>query len=207
MDASPNPIGAPPEDAMLLVGANARIDGRIDDKALESLMQQLGQVRAAGEDLVFSLTTAGGDADTARRIALELRIFQDHSGKQAWFVGKTTIYSAGVTIMAAFPPARRFLTRDATLLLHERQIDKALVLKGPLAACQQMLGQEMQDLKEAERLEREDFRRFVEGSVMTIDDVLQREPKTRYITAQEALDLRLVARLIGRESPGLSSAA
>ncbi|UVC12500.1 hypothetical protein IHQ71_30120 (plasmid) [Rhizobium sp. TH2] len=57
----------------------------------------------------MEINTDGGDADAARRIALEIKLFRSHSGQQAYCVGKSNIYSAGVTILAAFAPENRFV--------------------------------------------------------------------------------------------------
>ncbi|WP_280812031.1 hypothetical protein [Mesorhizobium sp. L48C026A00] len=43
----------------------------------------------------MEINTNGGDADAARRIALEIRLFRQHSGRNAYCVGKTKVYSAG----------------------------------------------------------------------------------------------------------------
>jgi ATP-dependent protease ClpP protease subunit len=59
---------------------------------------------------------------------------QEH-GRDVWFLGKTLVASAGVTVMAAFPKAKRWLTRDSALLIHGRRMVKDLHLEGPLGSC------------------------------------------------------------------------
>ncbi|RWC26398.1 MAG: hypothetical protein EOS27_25375 [Mesorhizobium sp.] len=187
---------AAPSDEKLLVGSNVQINGRIDDQLFLNFMKQLGGVRANDEDLILELMTQGGDADTARRIALEIRIFQTYSGKDAYAVGKTAVMSAGVTIFSAFECADRFLTQDATLLVHERHIEKTFTLQGPIKSCKQIIREELAALDTAERVQREDFEHFVRGSDMSAEDLFERAKDNCYLTAQEALDLRLIARII-----------
>jgi hypothetical protein len=84
----------------------------INDQLFLDFMKQLGDVRANNEDLILELMTQGGDADTARRIALEIRVFQIYSGKNAYAVGKTAVMSAGTTIFSAFECADRVERED-----------------------------------------------------------------------------------------------
>ncbi|WP_189397874.1 hypothetical protein, partial [Mesorhizobium sp. M2D.F.Ca.ET.178.01.1.1] len=140
--------------------------GMINDQLFLAFMKQLGAVRASDEDLILELMTQGGDADTAKRMALEIRVFQRYSGKSAYVVGKTAVMSAGVTIFSAFECADRFLSPDTTLLIHERHIEKTITLQGPIKSCRQVISEELAALETAERVEREDFEHFVRGSGM-----------------------------------------
>jgi ATP-dependent protease ClpP protease subunit len=192
----PNSRKNAPSDEKLLVGSNVQINGMIDDQLFLDFMRQLGDVRANDEDLILELMTQGGDADTARRIALEIRVFQTHSGKNAYVLGKTAVMSAGITIFSAFECADRFLTQDATLLIHERHIEKTITLQGPIKSCRQIIREELAALDTAERVEREDFEHFVKGSGMSAEDLFERAKDNCYLTAQEALDLQLIARIV-----------
>jgi ATP-dependent protease ClpP protease subunit len=186
-----------PSDEMLLLGSNVQINGMINDQLFLDFMKQLGDVRTNNEDLILELMTQGGDADTARRIALEIRVFQTYSGKNAYAVGKTAVMSAGVTIFSAFECADRFLTQDATLLIHERHIEKTIPLQGPIKSCKQIIREELAALDTADRVEREDFEHFVKGSGMSAEDLFERAKENCYLTAKEALDLRLIGRILG----------
>jgi membrane-bound ClpP family serine protease len=104
----------------LLNQPNIRIFGSIGNATFWDVLNQIQQVRVGQDDLVLELSTEGGDADTARRIALEISLFIRDTGRQAYFVGKSFVYSAGMTIMSAFPTPNRALTYDTTLLVHER---------------------------------------------------------------------------------------
>ena len=53
---------------------------------------------------------------------------EPNSEGMSGFLGKTLVASAGVTVMAAFPKDKRWLTRDAALLIHGRRIVKDLHL-------------------------------------------------------------------------------
>lgn len=122
-------------------------------------------MRESGQDIIMELNTDGGDADAARRIALEVRLFRRHSGRHVYCVGKTKVYSAaGVTVFAAFPKASRFLTDDAVLLVHERRMQTSIDLNGPLKSCIQIVRERLALLETAEHLEMGGFEELVHGS-------------------------------------------
>jgi ATP-dependent Clp protease protease subunit len=52
------------------------------------------------------------------------------------------------------------------------------------------------ELESAERLEREGFADFVQGSKISVEELYERATKNCYLTAQEALDLALIAALL-----------
>ena len=68
---------------------------------------------------------------------------------------KTNVYSAVVTIFAAFPRDRRFLTEDAVLLVHERRLDQIVQLCGPINASIQIIREQLTMLETAHKLEME----------------------------------------------------
>lgn len=193
---APSIRAATPSHDMLLIGSNVQINGLITNQTVVSFMNQLGQVRSKNEDLILELMTTGGDADAARRIALEIRIFKSHSGREAYCVGKTIVYSAGITVLSAFDCANRYLTADTTLLVHERHVDKTLALSGPIKSTIQIVREELAALETAERIEKEDFAHFVEGSGLTTDELYDRAVENCYLSAAEALELRLVTKVL-----------
>ena len=182
--------------AEMLFQPNISINGLIADDTLSFFLGRLETIRSAGEDMIMELNTNGGDADVARRIALEVRLFFRHSGRKACCVGKTKVYSAGVTILAAFPRECRFLTDDAVLLIHERRLDYNVALNGPLKSCVQIIKEQLAMLETAERLEVEGFRELVEGSSLTTDELYDRATKNCYIHAEEALKDGLIAAIL-----------
>jgi ATP-dependent protease ClpP protease subunit len=186
-----------PSLQQLLFGPNISLNGRISEEStLPFFLERLAAVRASGEDIILELNTAGGDADAACRIALEIRLFIRHSGRQAYCVGKTVVYSAGVTIFAAFPNSCRFLTEDAVLLVHERRLEKSLELNGPIKSCIQIVSEQLHMLETAERQELEGFRELTEGSTLGTDELYELATRNCYIPAAQALELGLIAEVL-----------
>jgi ATP-dependent protease ClpP protease subunit len=180
----------------LLSSPNARLWGPIDQQAANNLLDQIHAVRDAGGPLVLELTTNGGDADGGRRIAQEIRLMRQWHGRETWFLGKTAVMSAGVTIMAAFPKEYRYLTRDCRLLVHERRMQKTIELNGPMAANIQIVKEVLAEIETAEAVEREGFAELVEGSNLTEPQLFERAVHNYYLSAQEALDLGLIAGVV-----------
>lgn len=185
-----------PVNADLLFSPNLSINGNIDDNTLIFFLSRLQEIRASQQDLIMELNTQGGGADVARRIAMEIRLFVRHSGRNAYCVGKTNVYSAGVTIMAAFPRQNRFLTEDAVLLVHERHISQTIQLSGPIRASIQVVREQLSLLETAEKLEMEGFEELVAGSRMSVDELYERATRNCYMYAKDALDQGLIAEII-----------
>lgn len=185
-----------PDLYRLLFAPDMQINGPIDESTLAYVLDRLSFIHAGNQDLVLELNTIGGDADVARRIALELRLFAAHSGRSAFCVGKTYVYSAGVTILAAFRREYRFLTEDAVLLIHERHMEQDLALVGPVEANLQIIREKMSLLESARRLENEGFADLVEGSRLTVEQLLQCIRANCYMTAKAALDHGLVEKIL-----------
>jgi ATP-dependent protease ClpP protease subunit len=180
----------------LLFRPNISLNGSVDAGTLTFFLDRLEKLRANDDDLRMELNTLGGDADVARRIALEIRLFQKHSGRSAYCVGKTNVYSAGATIFAAFAIENRFLTKDAVLLIHERSLQQTVELSGPTRSNIQIVRGLLEMLKAAERLEREGFQELVEGSNLTIEALYERALQNWYMGADEALEYRIISRIL-----------
>jgi ATP-dependent protease ClpP protease subunit len=181
----------------LLFKPNVRLFGSIDNDAFWSFSEQIEKAKEVeGGAVVLELTTVGGDADVARRIALELRLCKRWHQRQTYFIGKTTVYSAGITIMSAFPPENRYLTEDAVLLIHERRIDSDVKLNGPMRSNIQILREQLSEMETAARLEKEGFEEFVAGSKMTSDQLYERAKTNYYVTAMEALNLGFIGGIV-----------
>jgi ATP-dependent protease ClpP protease subunit len=177
----------------LLVQPNVRLYGPITDDSVKNVLEQLRSVLDTEKPIVFEATTEGGDAEGGRRIALEIRLCRKWHNRETLFVGKTAVMSAGVTIMAAFPRECRFLTEDAVLLIHERRVQKTINLDGPMRADIQIIREMLAQLETAERVERDGFAELASGSKIGLEELYKRATTNCYLTAQEALDLRLVA--------------
>jgi ATP-dependent protease ClpP protease subunit len=184
------------ETVDLLLQPNVIHYGPLNDASVRDLLRQLDNVRAGSFPLVLELTTEGGDADGARRVALEIRLLQKLQKKRVLFIGKTVVMSAGVTIMAAFPPDCRFLTSDTVLLIHERRMQQTLEVNGPIKANIQIVREILAQLESAEKIERDGFAELSAGSAMTADELYERATTNCYLTAAEALELRLIARIL-----------
>ena len=61
---------------------------------------------------VVLLMTLGGDPEVARAMGDDVRLIREfQGGRDILFLGKAAVYSAGATLMSAFPVEHRFLWR------------------------------------------------------------------------------------------------
>jgi ATP-dependent protease ClpP protease subunit len=172
-----------------------RLLGGIDEQMIQTFLDRSGQLEGDGP-LVLELTTMGGEADSARRLAQEIHMLGQE--RELFFLGKSYVYSAGISLMAAVPPSRRYLTRDTILLVHERRMDRTVQLAGALRSAIAVTKDLLAELEIGEQLERRGFERFVAGSKLSADALLERVLRQDwYMTADEALELQLVAGLVG----------
>lgn len=61
-----------PSDHELLFGPNLSINGLVTASTVPFVLGRLEAIRAQGTPLIMEINTDGGDADAARRIALEI---------------------------------------------------------------------------------------------------------------------------------------
>ena len=177
--------------------ADITLAGTVNDEMLKTFVDQLARCSAKDGPVVLELTTTGGDADIPRRIAADIRLARDHGGLDLYFLGKTTVYSGGVTVMSAFPVDRRFLTRDAVLLIHERRMQKELKLDGALRASIAQVKDVLAELENGQALAADGFRDLVEGTALSMEALMQRVLDANwYVRPDEALRLRLIAGVI-----------
>jgi ATP-dependent Clp protease protease subunit len=179
----------------LLAKPHIRLSGTIDDDMYTLFRQQLDGCPQEGT-LVLALTTLGGDPEVARTMADDIRLTVDYTGREILFLGKVAVYSAGATLMSAFPVDRRFLTRRTRLMFHERQLTKTLEIKGPLRTCVATIKATLHEIEESIRIEEEGFRDLVKGSRVAFDTLREKAPDNWYIEAEEARDLGLVLDVI-----------
>lgn len=172
-----------------------RLIGSIDEQMLQNYLNQRGGLQGDGP-VVLELSTAGGEADTARRLAQEVHMLGQ--SREVFFLGKTYVYSAGITVMAAVPPSHRFLTSDTVLLVHERRLERTVQLSGGLRSSMSVVQDLVAELEIGQQLERRGFEKLVAGTGVTVDELMKRVlEKDWYMQADEALSLRLVAGLVG----------
>ena len=175
--------------------ADIRLFGDVDDAMQSEFFRQQADVTFT-KPLVMEISTPGGNADTGRRIAQEVRMWRD-AGADVYFLGKTFVYSAGVTIMSAFPQKHRFLTADCKLLIHKRKMKKDLHLEGALRGCLTAVNDVLAQIESGQRLEREGFAQLVEGMDLSVQDVEGKvHHKDWYLTAAQAAEVRLVAGIV-----------
>lgn len=73
--------------------ADIRLFGDVDDAMQSEFFRQQADVTFT-KPLVMEISTPGGNADTGRRIAQEVRMWRD-AGADVYYLGKTFVYSAG----------------------------------------------------------------------------------------------------------------
>ena len=174
---------------------HVRLAGTIELESLAAFHDQLANAGEA-DPLVVEVMTTGGDAEVGRRLALEAGLARRRLRRRIVFLGKTVVYSAGVTVMAGFPVADRFLTRDCRLLIHCRKLTKTLNLDGPLGACERQLAEVVAEIETGKALQTEGYQQLIEGSRISLDEVEQRAAENWYLTAEEALERGLVAGVV-----------
>ena len=179
----------------LLANPHIRLSGPVDQMMYSSFRQQLEQCPGEGT-LVIALTTLGGDPEVARTMADDIRLLEDHAGREILFLGKVAVYSAGATFMAAFPVDRRFLTRHTRLMIHERTITKTLNLNGPLRMVVASIKAALHEVEHSILIEEEGFRDIVMGSRVDFEELREKAPSNWYIEAEEARALGLVLDVI-----------
>jgi hypothetical protein len=182
-------------DTEALFKPHIRLYGPVDDVMFHDFQKQM-DAAPEGKDLVIELMTFGGDADVGRRIALDIRKAEKQLGRNMHFFGKTVVYSAGVTIMASFPRANRYLADDTVLLIHDRQIDRNVDLRGPISACIAIVRATLSQLEIGQQLEKQGFDELIAGSDISRDEIYGLASTNWYLTADEALKRKLVARVL-----------
>ncbi|WP_077146300.1 ATP-dependent Clp protease proteolytic subunit [Sphingopyxis sp. KK2] len=174
---------------------DVRLLGELDANAARLFFDTLDCVAPDKSPLIIDVTTPGGDAELGRRIALEVERLRK-AGREPIFVGKSQCYSAGTTIMSAFPIRDRYLTRDCRLLIHSRQLDKCVQLAGPLRESLPLIEAVAAEIRVGAELEEEDFRRLIDGSKVSLEELLRKAASNWYLTAEEALTRGLIAEII-----------
>lgn len=170
--------------------------GMIDHGLYASFRTQLDEAPAEGL-IVVELSTLGGDPDVARMMGEDIRYrsqFQPH--RHFIFLGKAVVYSAGVTFMSFFARDNRYLLRGTRLMVHERQMSDTVRIEGPLTSCVAGLRAKLHEVEHSILIQNQGFESLIEGSQVSIDEVLRRAPDNWYIDAREAHDLGLIRAVI-----------
>lgn len=173
-----------------------RLFGEIDELMLDQFLEQLGEVPEDDPVVAVEISTPGGDAEFGRRLVLEVEVARRKLQRRLIFIGKTQVYSAGVTLMSAFPRPDRYLTPDTVLLIHCRQLDKTIDISGPMRASLPKIEAVREQVELGIRLEEENFRRLIEGSRVTMEELSERALHNWYVRADDALQWGLVQGLV-----------
>lgn len=171
--------------------------GDVNEDMVRDFFAGLKDAEKAGGDIAMEITTPGGDAELGRRLVLEVEIARRRlGGRRFLFLGKTQVYSAGVTLMSAFPVADRYLSRDTILMIHGRQLDKTVELSGPMRASKPEVEALLSQIECGLRHEEENLKRLIEGSKISFEEARPKALHNWYVPADEALRLGLVAGVI-----------
>ena len=179
--------------AAALARPHVSLLGEVDEKMVERFLDRLGELGDDDGDLAVEVTTLGGDAEMARRIVLEIEAARLRRSGRILFLGKTVVYSAGTTIMSAFPREDRYLTSDAMLMIHCRQRRKTIALDGPIRGSLPRVEAICRQIEAGVALEEDNFRRLLAGSTVGFEELIERALYNWYLPADEAHRLGLVA--------------
>lgn len=179
----------------LLAHPHIHLHGPVDDAMYASFRQQLANAPTGGP-LVVSITTLGGDPEMGRAMGDDIRLLRDYTGRETLFLGKVAVYSAGATFMSQFPVETRFLTKGTRLMLHERGMQSALQLNGPLTTLPAILRAKLHEIEHSILIQNEGFADIVAGSRVSLDELKEKATANWYLEAEEARDLGLVLDVI-----------
>ncbi len=170
--------------------------GTVDYDMYRQFRSQLADAPAQGL-VAIELSTLGGDPEVARMMGEDIRFHSDVGPQRRFvFLGKAAIYSAGATFMSFFAIPNRYLTRGTRLMIHERKLDKALHVSGPLTTCVASVEALLHEIRHSIAIQNEGFENLVRGSKVGMAEVLERAPSNWYLEAREAQDLGLIAGVI-----------
>jgi ATP-dependent Clp protease, protease subunit len=179
-----------------LLHPHVRIVGVVDYPLVRDFLRQMDDLPADAPEIAIAVTTPGGDADLARRLAQGVKEARERLGARLLFLGVSQVHSAGVNFMAAFPREDRYLTRDAILLIHGRRLERTIELSGPVRGTLAHLRSLTSQVELGIALEEEGFRQLIEGSDIAFEEVVHHSRFNWYLRAEEALERGLVAGLV-----------
>jgi ATP-dependent protease ClpP protease subunit len=176
---------------------HVRLSGQVNADMFRSMLNQLAEIANDAELVAIEISTPGGDAEVGRRLVLEINLARERFKSARFvFIGKTNVYSAGVTLMSAFPQEDRFLSSDAVMLIHCRQLEKTIEISGPMRASLPKLNAVREQIEVGKRVEEADFERLIEGSDIQLEELLEHALHNWYMPADEALRRGLIAGIV-----------
>lgn len=180
-----------------VLNPQVRLIGEVSDAMLRLMLDQLAQLSGNEEIVAVEISTLGGDAEIGRRMILEMDLVRERLPNCRFvFIGKSAVYSAGTTLMSAFPVRDRFMTGEAMLLIHCRQLNKTVELSGPIRSSLPLVQALCHQIKTGIELEKEHFDRLIDGSDVTMDELLEKALYNWYLSAQDALQRGLIAGIV-----------
>lgn len=186
---------ADPNRYPALASPHIRLNGNVDYDMYRNFQEAMAAAQGA-DPLVVSITTLGGDPEVARAMGEDIRLLGAYQNRNALFLGKVAVYSAGATFMSYFRRENRFLTRGTRIMIHERILTRDLHLEGPLRMVVANLKAVLHEVEHSIQIEEEGFRLLVEQSDIDFEELRRRAPENWYIEAEEARDLGLVLDVI-----------
>lgn len=189
----------PPIDlSAVLAKPQIALMGELDEAMAEALRDGLRKQDKSGDGpVVVEITTAGGDAELVRRMVADIAEARERiAPRRLVFSGKTMIYSAGTTLMSAFPQQDRYLSKDAMLMIHCRQLTKTVELDGPIRGSLPRVTALLHQLETGVELEKQHFERLIDGSDVSFDELLEKALVNWYVPAEEAAERGLVAGIV-----------
>ncbi|BAT59172.1 hypothetical protein GJW-30_1_01702 [Variibacter gotjawalensis] len=171
------------------------LTGAVDYDMYRAFRQQIDG--SEGKLVIIELSTLGGDPEVARMMGEDIRFLTEMSPDRRFvFLGKAAIYSAGTTFMSFFARENRYLTRGTRLMVHERKMLKTVSISGPLTTCLATVKALLNELESSIDIQNEGFANLVQGTNVTLDDVIEKATSDWYIEANEAVSLGLVEAVI-----------
>jgi ATP-dependent protease ClpP protease subunit len=185
-----------PGPQVTLDRSDVSLFGQLTEQRASDFLRDLAKLKPERPLVTIEVSTIGGDAELARRLVLEIALARRRLGQRIVFVGKTQVYSAGVTLMSGFPKEDRYLSRDTVVMIHCRQLDTKVEVSGAMRASLPKVQSLLEEFETGLRLEEENFRRLIAGSDISLDELLSKAVHDWYLTAEEAHRRGLVAGLL-----------
>jgi ATP-dependent protease ClpP protease subunit len=184
------------EQQVTLDRSDVSLFGELTEQRASDFLRDLAKLKPERSPAIVEVSTIGGDADLARRLVLEVALARKRLGRRIAFVGKSQVYSAGVTLMSGFPKEDRYLSRDTIVMIHCRQLDTNADISGAMRTSLPKVQALLEGIEAGLKLEEENFRRLIEGSDVSLDEILSKAVHDWYLTAEEALRRGLVQGLL-----------
>jgi len=180
-----------------VLNPQVRLIGSVDEAMLQAMLDQLASLTGDEDIVAVEISTLGGDAEIGRRMILEMDLVRERLPHCRFvFIGKSAVYSAGTTLMSAFPVRDRFLTAEAMLLIHCRQLEKTVELAGPIRSSLPLVEALCHQIRTGLELEKEHFERLIDGSDVSMEELLEKALYNWYLPAEEALQRRLIGGVV-----------